>query len=121
MSGDDQFNDDIDDYVTNLKATKVEIKLEEIKKLLPLYECQIKIDLDKPDKLFIKAILQRHILEMIFKFANECFSYSTGEDYCLELNVVKKTDELYNLMKTFTNTREGNDVITKFTRINYAN
>jgi predicted RNase H-like nuclease (RuvC/YqgF family) len=38
MSGDDQFNDDIiklqdniDDYVTNLKATKVEIKLEEIK------------------------------------------------------------------------------------------
>jgi hypothetical protein len=25
--------------------------------------------------------------------------------------------ELYNLMKTFTNTREGNDIITKFTPI----
>jgi hypothetical protein len=41
MSGDDQFNDDdiklqnnIDGYMTNLKAIKVEIKLEEIKKLL---------------------------------------------------------------------------------------
>jgi hypothetical protein len=45
-----------------LKSTKVEIKFEEIKKLLPLYECQIKID---SDKLFIKAILQRHVLETI--------------------------------------------------------
>jgi hypothetical protein len=125
MSGDDQFNDNhiiklqdnINDYVTNLKVTKVEIKLEKIKKLLPLYECQIKIDSDKPDKLFIKVILQQYVLEMIFKFANECFFYPVGEDYCLKLDVVKKTDELYNLMKMFTNTYKENDIITKFTPI----
>src|SRR5207248_10341784 len=60
--------DKIDEYVTNLVKTKVDVKIEEITKLLQLYECQIKIDLKKPDKQFLKAILQRHVLGTIFKF-----------------------------------------------------
>jgi hypothetical protein len=74
--------------MTNLKAIKVKIKLEKIKK--PLYEFQIKIE---PDKLFIKIILQRHVLETIFKFINKCFSYPAGEDYLSRIRCRQKKNK----------------------------
>ncbi|CAB5380734.1 unnamed protein product [Rhizophagus irregularis] len=82
--------DKIDDYVTNLGKLNVNIKIDEIKKLLPRYGCQIKIDPYNVDKQFIKAILRL---------------------------VVKKTDELYGLMEKFSSTRGGTDEITKVTPI----
>ncbi|RIA82053.1 hypothetical protein C1645_528164 [Glomus cerebriforme] len=128
MSDDDinhnvQLNDDIlslqdkiDDYVTNLVRSKVDVKFEEIAKLLPRYECQYKIDFNNPDKQFVKAILQRHVLETIFEFANYYFSQNK-EDHYLESDVAKKTDELYELMEKFSWTRDGTDEITKVTPI----
>ena len=106
--------DKIVDYVTGLKKSKVDVKIDKIVNLLPLYNCQIKIDSNDPDKEIIRAILQRHVLEMIFGFAKDYFY--TGKDY-LESDIVRKTDELYNLMKTFVDTRDGTDEITKVTPI----
>src|SRR5437016_5118078 len=60
--------DKIVDYVTGLKKSKVDVKIDKIVNLLPLYNCQIKIDSNDPDKEIIRAILQRHVLEMIFGF-----------------------------------------------------
>jgi hypothetical protein len=108
--------DKIDEYVTNLGKLNVDIKIDEINKLLPRYGCQTKIDLFNVDKQFIKAILQRHALETIFEFAKDFFS-NNEEDYYLESVVVKKTDELYGLMEKFSSTRDGTDEITKVTPI----
>ncbi|CAB5127766.1 unnamed protein product [Rhizophagus irregularis] len=108
--------DKIDDYVTNLGKLNVNIKIDEIKKLLPRYGCQIKIDPYNVDKQFIKAILRRHVLETIFEFARDFFSNNEGDNY-LESVVVKKTDELYGLMEKFSSTRGGTDEITKVTPI----
>jgi hypothetical protein len=108
--------DKIDEYVTSLAKTKVDVKVEEITKLLSHYECQTTIDSKKPDKQFISAILQRHVLETIFGFAERYFVRSE-KNYYLESDVTKKTDELYKLMETFARTRYGTDEITNVTPI----
>ncbi|GBB88300.1 hypothetical protein RclHR1_14870002 [Rhizophagus clarus] len=48
---------------------------------------------------------------MIFGFAKDFFY--TEKDYYLESDVIRKTDELYNLMKKFADTHDGTDEITK--------
>jgi hypothetical protein len=112
----ESLQDKIDEYVTNLAKTKVDVKIDEIMKLLSSYECQTTIESKKPDKQFLKAILQRHVLETIFGFAKYYFSRHE-KDYYLESDVVKKTDELYKLMETFACTRYGIDEITNDTPI----
>ncbi|CAI2173656.1 5240_t:CDS:1, partial [Funneliformis geosporum] len=114
--------DKIDVYVTNLVKSKVDVKIEEIKtKLVPRYKCQTKIDLKKPDKLFIKAVLQRYVLERILKFVDNYFDKSNDDismDYqYLESDIVRKTGELHKVMEKFASTRDGTDEVTRVTTI----
>jgi len=113
--------DKIDNYVTSLAKNKVDVKIDKVTKLLPRYDCQTKIDSKNPDKLFMKAILQRYVLEMIFVYAKNYFDeYKSNKlkdgDY-LESDIARKTDELYEAMEIFANARNGIDEITKVTPI----
>ncbi|CAB4437198.1 unnamed protein product, partial [Rhizophagus irregularis] len=62
--------DIIENYVTNLKG-KIEVNIENVKRLSENYGCHTNImeKADKQNKSFIKAILQRHVLDEINRCA----------------------------------------------------
>ncbi|RIA90025.1 hypothetical protein C1645_823937 [Glomus cerebriforme] len=117
-----KFNEDIlalqdilENYVTNLKP-KIDVNINEAKKLLVKYGCQTKISDKEPNKPLIKAVLQRHVLEEIIAQAEFYFIRSNGE-YYLESEIVYQTTLLINLMENFYNNRLGDDEITRLTPI----
>ncbi|RGB24268.1 hypothetical protein C1646_773339 [Rhizophagus diaphanus] len=75
------FNNDIielhDTLETNLKP-KIDVNINEVKKLLIKYGCQSKISYKDPNKPLIKAVLQRHVLEEILAQADFYFSRSNN-------------------------------------------
>ncbi|CAG8593926.1 12165_t:CDS:1 [Funneliformis caledonium] len=117
-----QYNEDIlalhdtlENYVTNLKP-KIDVNVEEAKKLLIEYGSQAKISSKDPNKPLIKAVLQRHVLREIFKYVNKYFTCSS-KDYYLESDIVTKSNELIELMERFCDTRVGEDEVTRVTPI----
>ncbi|CAB4489839.1 unnamed protein product [Rhizophagus irregularis] len=104
-----ELNDNLKKYVTDLNQDVI-VNMEEIKKLLLLYKCPIKITNQKDDQLLIQAVLQRHIIETILSYATKYFQ-STGQHYHLEANIVNKASLLSILLTNISKYRTGNDEI----------
>ncbi|GBB94067.1 hypothetical protein RclHR1_22870001 [Rhizophagus clarus] len=76
-----ELQDTLENYVTNL-TPKINININEVKKLLIKYGCQSKIfDKEPTNKLLVKAILQRHVLEEILTQADFYFTRSNKNYY----------------------------------------
>ncbi|CAB4382159.1 unnamed protein product [Rhizophagus irregularis] len=104
-----QLSDNLKKYITDLNQDVI-VNMEEIKKLLLLYKCSIKITNQKDDQLLIQAVLQRHIIETILSYATKYFQ-STGQHYHLEANIVNKASLLSTLLTNISKYRIGNDEI----------
>ncbi|CAB5201055.1 hypothetical protein RhiirA5_350525 [Rhizophagus irregularis] len=109
-----ELHDTLENYVTNLKP-KINVNINEAKKLLNKYGCQTNISEEEPNKPLIKAVLQRHVLEEILTQANYFFmnfKYS-NKDHHLESEIVDRATYLTGLMEKLYNNRLGNDEITR--------
>ncbi|CAB4480582.1 unnamed protein product [Rhizophagus irregularis] len=104
-----KLNDNLKKYITNLKQDVI-VNVEEIRKLLLLYKCPVKITNQKDDLLLIQAVLQRHIIETIFSYATKYFQ-STGQHYHLESNIINQASSLSTLLTDASKYRTGNDGI----------
>ncbi|PKY56644.1 hypothetical protein RhiirA4_477083 [Rhizophagus irregularis] len=104
--------DIIENYVTNLKG-KIEVNIENVKRLSENYGCHTNImeKADKQNKSFIKAILQRHVLDEINRCAKKYFDCS-GSVATLESEILMKTVGLCSKLNEFSKTRKGTDTIT---------
>ncbi|PKC68251.1 hypothetical protein RhiirA1_507601 [Rhizophagus irregularis] len=105
--------DAIEAYVTNLKGN-IEVNIENVEKLAQKYGCLTNIIIEKTkkqNKPFIKAILQRYVLEIIYENANKYFD-SLGNNRCLlESEILMRTHDLCFILKEFSETRIGTDKI----------
>ncbi|GBB96975.1 hypothetical protein RclHR1_02890002 [Rhizophagus clarus] len=108
-----KLNDNLKKYITDLNQ---DVNIEEIKKLLLLYECPTKISSLKDDQLLIQAVLQRHIIETIISHATKYFQ-NTGQHYHLESDIINKASSLSTLLTNISKYRTGNDKITHETLI----
>ncbi|CAI2199711.1 19751_t:CDS:1, partial [Funneliformis geosporum] len=105
-------NDNIKNYVTNLKQNIV-VNIKEVKKLLSLYKCPVEIKDQRTSRLLIQAVLQRHVIEIIFESATQYFQYSGRPQLeHLESQIVSKECELSELLNYASKYRSGNDEIT---------
>ncbi|CAG8666495.1 139_t:CDS:2 [Rhizophagus irregularis] len=104
-----KLNDNLKKYITNLKQDVI-VNVEEIRKLLLLYKCPVKITNQKDDLLLIQAVLQRHIIETIFSYATKYFQ-STGQHYHLESDIINQASLLSTLLTDASKYRTGNDGI----------
>ncbi|GBB95724.1 hypothetical protein RclHR1_00260029 [Rhizophagus clarus] len=104
--------DSIGDYVTNLKG-RIEINIDNIEKLIQDYGCLTKITKEKPNKSFIKAILQRYVLNTVIEHARNYFENSAS----LESDILHKTLHLCSALNKFSESRKGMDTITPTTSI----
>ncbi|GES97329.1 hypothetical protein GLOIN_2v1678344 [Rhizophagus clarus] len=111
-----ELHDTLENYVTNLKP-RIDVNINEAKKLLENYGCQIKISEEEPNKPLIKAVLQRHVLEEIFVEANFYFDFKnyklSVKDHHLESSIVDQATTLIDLMGKLNSNRLGNDEITR--------
>ncbi|GBB88695.1 hypothetical protein RclHR1_15260005 [Rhizophagus clarus] len=105
----------LENYVTNLKVN-IDINVKEVNVLIRQYGCQREMNPENLDKPFIKAVLQRKVLQQIFDFLKNYKKYKTG-NYSLESEIDLKTTELSNMIKKFSETRVGNDEVSKVTAI----
>ncbi|GBB98365.1 hypothetical protein RclHR1_03200015 [Rhizophagus clarus] len=105
-----ELNDNIKKYITNLKQDTV-VNMGEVKKLLLHYGCPTEIRNQKEDRILIQAVLQRHVIETIFEYANQYFQ-STGKHYHLESDITKSESTLSLLLNHVSKCRTGNDEIT---------
>jgi hypothetical protein len=106
--------DALEIYVTNLRPN-IDVDFKNVNDLLNKYQSETRVT-SKSNLLnipLIKAVLQRHVLETIFSYANMYFDYKDADNpYSLEAQIVLKADELMYLVKEFVNTREGDDNTT---------
>ncbi|PKY38041.1 hypothetical protein RhiirA4_391386 [Rhizophagus irregularis] len=102
-------------YVTNLKVN-IDINVKEVNVLIRQYGCQREMKPEKLDKPFIKAVLQRKVLQQIFDFSKNYRKYRNN-GCSLESEIDIKTNELSNMIKKFSETRVGNDEVSKVTAI----
>ncbi|GBC02377.1 hypothetical protein RclHR1_00460015 [Rhizophagus clarus] len=86
-------NDNLKNYIADLNQDVI-VNMEEIKKLLLLYKCPIKISNQKDDQLLIQAVLQRHIIETILSYATKYF----GQSYHLESDIKKLRYHIYTIL-----------------------
>ncbi|CAB4375439.1 unnamed protein product [Rhizophagus irregularis] len=111
-----ELHDTLENYVTNLKP-KIDVNINEAKKLLDKYGCQTKISEEEPNKPLIKAVFQRHVLEEILAQANFYFDFKnlkfSTKDHHLESEIADRTTTLTDLMEKLYNNRLGNDEITR--------
>ncbi|PKY48689.1 hypothetical protein RhiirA4_445481 [Rhizophagus irregularis] len=106
-----ELNDNIKKYITTLKQDIV-VNMEEVKKLLLLYNCPTRIQSQKEDRLLIQAVLYRHVMEKIFEYASQYFQ-STGKHYHLESDIAKNESTLSLLLIHASKCRSGNDEVTR--------
>ncbi|CAG8625430.1 uncharacterized protein OCT59_009893 [Rhizophagus irregularis] len=106
-----ELNDNIKKYITNLKQDII-VNMEEVKKLLLLYNCPTRIQNQKEDRLLIQAVLHRHVMEKIFEYASQYFQ-STGKHYHLESDIAKNESTLSLLLIHASKCRSGNDEVTR--------
>ncbi|RIA82052.1 hypothetical protein C1645_789108 [Glomus cerebriforme] len=105
--------DTIEIYVTNLKGN-IEVNFEEVKKLLQYYGYH-KITTESQSKPFIKAILQRFVLDIIFEQARKYFE--NKDTTSLETVVLVKSLDLCSTLREFSEARNGTDTITPISSI----
>ncbi|GBB88812.1 hypothetical protein RclHR1_15400005 [Rhizophagus clarus] len=98
----------LENYVTNLKPN-MDLDYEKIQALAIKYGCSTPAD--KNHKLFVKALLQRKVLDdMIELFKN---LVNKSEDVKLEMDIEVKTRELLGLIENFSISRSESDKITE--------
>ncbi|CAB5127714.1 hypothetical protein RhiirA5_504277 [Rhizophagus irregularis] len=105
--------DAIETYVTHLKGN-IEVNIENVEKLAQNYECRTNIMMEKTkrqNKPFIKAILQRYVLETIIEHSKKYF-VTFGDILHLESEILMKTNDLCFKLNEFSKTRIGTDKIT---------
>ncbi|GES76296.1 kinase-like domain-containing protein [Rhizophagus clarus] len=100
-------NDNLKKYITDLNQNVI-INIEEIKKLLLLYNCPTKILNQKDDQLLIQAVLQRHIIETIISHTTKYFQ-TTGQHYHLESDIINRASLLSTLLANISKNHTGND------------
>jgi hypothetical protein len=108
-----KLNDNLKKYITDCKQDII-VNIEEIKRLLLYYKCQIKITNQKDDLLLIQAVLQRHIIETTISYAGKYFQ-STGQHHHLESDIINNASSLSKLLIDASKHRTGNDEITRVT------
>ncbi len=96
----------LENYVTHLKPN-MDIDIVKVQALAQEYGCLNEIT----DKLFIKAILQRKILDQVQNFTFRLSSEYQGSNAALELDIDIKTRELLELIERFSKTRVGTDKV----------
>ncbi|CAG8666481.1 138_t:CDS:10 [Rhizophagus irregularis] len=106
-----KLNNNLKKYITDLDQDVI-VNIEEIKKLLLLYKCPVKITNQKDNLLLIQAVLQRHIIETIFSYATKYFQ-STGQHYHLESNIINQASSLSTLLTDASKYRTGNNEIMR--------
>ncbi|PKY25578.1 hypothetical protein RhiirB3_528011 [Rhizophagus irregularis] len=97
----------LENYVTHLKPN-MKINIKKVQELAREYGCINEITAKNPNKLFIKAVLQRKVLDLVCEFSNEFVKFRDG-NYKLESDIDSKAKELLNLIKLFSTTRAGTD------------
>ncbi|CAB4378095.1 unnamed protein product [Rhizophagus irregularis] len=105
----------LENYVTHLKPN-MDLNINEIQKLAQEYGCLNEITTENPDKIFIKAILQRKVLDLVSNFIFELVKFQ-GDPVALESDIESKATELLRLIETFSTTRAGTDEVTDASRI----
>ncbi|CAG8440631.1 uncharacterized protein OCT59_009846 [Rhizophagus irregularis] len=104
--------DALEFYVTNLRPD-IEINYKNVNNLLSKYGSETRITSNPSDIPLIKAVLQRHVLEIIFGYVSVYTTHkSFDKPYSLEALISDKAKELILLTQEFGLTREGNDSIT---------
>ncbi|PKC04155.1 hypothetical protein RhiirA5_362640 [Rhizophagus irregularis] len=86
----------------------MKINIKKVQELAREYGCINEITAKNPNKLFIKAVLQRKVLDLVCEFSNEFVKFRDG-NYKLESDIDSKAKELLNLIKLFSTTRAGTD------------
>ncbi|CAG8440667.1 uncharacterized protein OCT59_009851 [Rhizophagus irregularis] len=106
--------DSLKDY-TIVKG-KIDINTPRIQNLLKKYESNKIITEKDQNKLLVKAVLQRHVIEQICEYAKEYFDnpdkyqkYPCG----METHLFNKTKEIVELTRNFEKRRAGIDESTK--------
>jgi len=108
--------DSLEKYVTTLKGANIKIDNEQIHKLYEKYN----VDLDSQnvrDKIQMKIVLQRYVLETILKFADNYLEIKEKEDpdspYNQEKYIISYTNKLIDLLNKFYNShfRQDNNMI----------
>ncbi|GBB85956.1 hypothetical protein RclHR1_01240007 [Rhizophagus clarus] len=97
--------DKITNYVGNLRP-KVDINFEEVNKLLHFYGCHAQVCSKENDLLQVKAVLQRHVFEVIINGAKNHESWLEGEIY-------NKADELLELLSKLSTSCVGANEINR--------
>src|SRR6266498_760662 len=105
----------LENYVTHLKPN-ININIEEVNILIKQYGCRNVITPNNLNKPFIKAVLQRKVLLQIYEFSRDYGQYK-GENFSLESDIDSKAQELLNLIKDFSETRDGTDEVSKVATI----
>src|SRR5688500_6562773 len=75
----------LENYVTHLKPN-MDLNIERIQVLAEKYGCLNEITVENPNKSFIKAILQRKVLELVFNASHE-LSKHRGNNVALESDI----------------------------------
>ncbi|CAB4446877.1 unnamed protein product [Rhizophagus irregularis] len=70
----------LDNYITHLKPN-MDLNINEIQKLAQEYGCLNEITAENPNKTFIKAILQRKVLDLVRKFSHELYELMESQKF----------------------------------------
>ncbi|CAB5126840.1 unnamed protein product [Rhizophagus irregularis] len=106
--------DSLKDY-TVVKG-KIDINTSRIQNLLNKYGSQTTITEKDQNKLLVKAVLQRHVIEQIFEYAKGYFDNPDKyqkQPHGMETHLFNKTKELVELTRNFEKRRAGIDESTK--------
>jgi hypothetical protein len=100
----------LENYVTHLKPN-MNINIRKVQELARKYGCLNKITAKNPNKLFIKAVLQRKVLDLVvYEFFCEISKFQ-DQSSKLESDIDLKANELLNLIRLFSTTRVGTDEV----------
>ncbi|CAG8515019.1 8714_t:CDS:2 [Diversispora eburnea] len=115
----EQLQETLSKYVTDLQNEASSINYDNVNKLLQKYDSLTVIDSSNPDKILIKAALQRHLLEEIFHYSKEYFKTIQEMNHTNSLvsNLTKKTDQLSNLMIRFLTEHNDDNRFTLVSKI----
>ncbi|PKC02232.1 hypothetical protein RhiirA5_504156 [Rhizophagus irregularis] len=111
-----ELHDTLENYVTNLKP-KIDVNINEVKKLLIKYGCQSKISYKDQNKPLIKAVLQRHVLEEILAQADFYFSRSNNiNNIVVYQNMIMTSSDDDNFIHIIS--KKINRMMNKYRKIN---
>ncbi|GBB90867.1 hypothetical protein RclHR1_00180005 [Rhizophagus clarus] len=99
----------LENYVTHLKPN-IKINIEQAQKLAQEYGCLNEITAKNPNKLFIRAVLQRKVLDLVCEFSRDFVKFQ-GRTSKFESDIDSKARELLSLIKLFSITRVGTDEV----------